>query len=109
MPARWLDPRSRRAAARSAHRRTHRQHQLHGDDGNSGGGRARVRLGIALGVLGTAAVTRYLETMLFGLTPLDPLTFIAVSLIFAAIAAFAVIVPARRAANVDPLIALRCQ
>ena len=74
-----------------------------------GQGMRLTAVGIALGVLGAAAVTRYLETMLFGLTPLDPITFIAVSAIFAAIATFAAVVPARRAANVDPLIALRCE
>jgi putative ABC transport system permease protein len=45
--------------------------------------------------------------LLFGLTPLDPTTFIAVALVFGAVATCATLVPARRAANVDPLIALR--
>jgi putative ABC transport system permease protein len=65
--------------------------------------------GIVLGVAGAAAVTRYLEGMLFGLTPLDPSTFVAVSLLFAVIALLASYVPARRATKVDPLIALRCE
>jgi len=47
--------------------------------------------------------------MLFGLTPLDPATFIAVSLMFALIATVASYVPARRATKVDPLVALRCE
>jgi ABC-type lipoprotein release transport system permease subunit len=47
--------------------------------------------------------------MLFGLTPLDPATFVAVGLAFISIAALASYVPARRAANVDPMIALRCE
>jgi putative ABC transport system permease protein len=64
-------------------------------------------IGIALGVAGAAAVTRYLEGMLFGLTPLDPMTFVAVSLMFAAVATLASWVPARRATHVSPLIALR--
>jgi ABC-type antimicrobial peptide transport system permease subunit len=47
--------------------------------------------------------------MLFGVTPLDPATFVAVSALFALIAMFASYVPARRATRVDPIIALRCE
>lgn len=64
-------------------------------------------LGIALGLAGAAAVTRYLEGLLFGLTPLDPMTFIVVSVMFASVAAFASYLPARRATKIDPLTALR--
>ncbi len=64
--------------------------------------------GILLGLAGAVATTRYLEGMLFGLTPLDRTTFIAVSLMFATIATMASYVPARRATKVDPLTALRC-
>jgi predicted permease len=74
-----------------------------------------LRQGIALTAIGTviglctaAAVTRYLQTMLFGLTPLDPSTFAAVALLFSAVAVVASYVPARYATRVDPLIALRC-
>jgi len=66
-------------------------------------------VGITLGLAGAATVTRYLKGMLFGLTPLDPATFIAVSLMFALIATVASYVPARRATKVDPLVALRCE
>jgi putative ABC transport system permease protein len=65
--------------------------------------------GMAAGLLGAAAVTRYLEAMLFGVTPLDPATFAAVALLFAVVALFASYVPARRATNVNPLVALRCE
>jgi putative ABC transport system permease protein len=64
--------------------------------------------GIALGLVGAAALTRYLDRMLFGLTPLDPATFVAVSALFALIAAVASYLPARRATKVDPIVALRC-
>ena len=66
-------------------------------------------IGVALGLAVAAVATRYLEGMLFGLSPLDPPTFIAVSLAFAMVAALAAYVPARRAANIDPLLALRCE
>ena len=64
-------------------------------------------VGITLGLAGAAAFSRYLAGMLFGLTPLDPTTFMAVALVFSAVAMCAALVPARRATNVDPLIALR--
>jgi putative ABC transport system permease protein len=70
---------------------------------------ALVVAGIILGLLGAAAVTRYLQGMLFGLTPLDPTTFLATSLMFAAVATLAAYLPARRATNVDPQIALRSE
>jgi ABC-type antimicrobial peptide transport system permease subunit len=65
--------------------------------------------GIALGLAGAAAVTRYLEGLLFGLTPLDPATFAGVSLLFIAISIVAALVPARRATRVDPVVALRAE
>jgi putative ABC transport system permease protein len=64
-------------------------------------------IGILLGLAGAAAVTRYLKGMLFGVTPLDPTTFVAVSLMFGLVATLASYVPARRATKVDPLVALR--
>jgi ABC-type antimicrobial peptide transport system permease subunit len=66
-------------------------------------------VGIALGLVGAAVTTRLVEGMLFGITPLDPTTFIAVSLMFGLVATVASYVPARRATNVDPVIALRCE
>jgi ABC-type lipoprotein release transport system permease subunit len=53
------------------------------------------------------ALTRYLRSLLFGVTPHDPFTFAAVSAIVLAVAAAAAWVPARRASRVDPLVALR--
>ncbi|MGH9370708.1 MAG: ABC transporter permease, partial [Vicinamibacterales bacterium] len=66
-------------------------------------------IGIVAGLAVSAAVTRYLEAMLFGLTPLDPTTFIAVPVTFGVVATFAALVPARRATTVDPVVALRCE
>jgi hypothetical protein len=53
------------------------------------------------------AVTRYLEGLLFGLTPLDPLTFAATAILFLLMSAFACYFPARRAMAADPMVALR--
>jgi putative ABC transport system permease protein len=52
-------------------------------------------------------LTRFLATLLFGVTPTDALTFVVVSAVFFLIAMFASFIPARRAVKVDPLIALR--
>jgi putative ABC transport system permease protein len=65
--------------------------------------------GISLGLAGAAVLTRYLDRMLFGLTRLDPATFVAVSVLFGLVAALASFVPARRAAKVDPIVALRSE
>ena len=66
-------------------------------------------VGIVIGVIGAAALSRYLEGLLYGLTPLDPATFVAVIAAFAAVAALASYVPARRATRVDPVVALRTE
>jgi len=63
--------------------------------------------GIVAGLAAATAATRSLQGMLFGLTPLDPATFVAVPVGFGAIAMLAAYVPARRATKVDPLVALR--
>jgi putative ABC transport system permease protein len=64
-------------------------------------------LGIAIGVGAAAAVTRMLATLLFGVTPLDPLTYACVIALLSAISAAACWAPAWRAARVDPAITLR--
>jgi predicted permease len=66
-------------------------------------------IGVVFGLIAAAMVTRYLEGMLFGLSALDPATFLAVSLLFVLVATLASYVPARRATAVDPLVALRCE
>jgi len=65
--------------------------------------------GVVLGLTGAVGLTRYLSGMLFGLTPLDPPTFVAVVALFAVIAALASFIPARRATRIDPLVALRSE
>jgi putative ABC transport system permease protein len=66
-------------------------------------------VGIVLGIAGAAALTRYLSGMLYDLTPLDPTTYAVVAMMFAAVALVASYLPARRATQVDPLVALRCE
>jgi ABC-type antimicrobial peptide transport system permease subunit len=68
-----------------------------------------VAAGIALGLAAGAAVTRYLEGMLFGVTRSDPTTFAAVSGLFVLVALAAAYVPARRASLVEPAIALKTE
>jgi putative ABC transport system permease protein len=63
--------------------------------------------GLVLGIAGAAALTRLLESMLFSVTPTDPIAFGAALLVLLAAALFASYAPARRAAGVDPAIALR--
>jgi len=65
--------------------------------------------GIVLGLAGAVGLTRYLDGMLFGLTPLDPTTFVVVVAVFAAVAALASLVPARRATQIDPVVAMRTE
>jgi putative ABC transport system permease protein len=63
--------------------------------------------GIALGLAGSFAATRVLQSFLFGIPPRDGVTFAAVSLLLLAICLLASYIPARRAAKVDPMVALR--
>ena len=63
--------------------------------------------GLVLGTLGAYAAARQLRSMLYGVTPADPSTFSAVTILLAAVAALAAYIPARRAATLDPAITLR--
>jgi putative ABC transport system permease protein len=64
-------------------------------------------IGIVIGVAGAFAVTRYMKALLFGVQPIDAITFVAVALALVLVALIACLVPARRATQVDPLVALR--
>ena len=63
--------------------------------------------GIGIGLVGALGVTRFLRAMLYGVSPFDPMSFVAVACVLSAIAFLASYVPARRAARVDPVEALR--
>ena len=64
-------------------------------------------LGIVVGIFGALAVTHLLSSLLYGTTPTDLLTFATASTILLGVAALARWVPARRAARIDPMLALR--
>ncbi|HKX26260.1 MAG TPA: FtsX-like permease family protein, partial [Blastocatellia bacterium] len=68
-----------------------------------------VIVGVAIGLLISAAATRVLAAALLGISPTDLLTFVVITLLLGLVALLACWVPARRAANVDPLVALRCE
>ena len=64
-------------------------------------------LGVTLGVVGALALARVMSTLVYGVKPTDPFTFLAVATLLSLVALFATIVPAYRAAKVDPMVALR--
>ena len=68
-----------------------------------------VVVGVTLGIGAALGATRVLTRMLFDVRPSDPVTLLAASALLLATAFVAVLVPARRAARVDPLIAVRCE
>jgi putative ABC transport system permease protein len=72
-----------------------------------GQGMKLVIVGVALGLVASVALTRTMKTLLFGVSATDPVTFVALALLLAVVALLACFVPARRAARVNPMIALR--
>jgi putative ABC transport system permease protein len=70
-------------------------------------GMTLVGVGLAAGVGAAIALTRLMQSLLFEVSPTDPITLATMSLTLAAVALFACLIPARRAARVDPMVALR--
>ncbi|MFI5312122.1 MAG: ADOP family duplicated permease [Gemmatimonadales bacterium] len=72
-------------------------------------GAAMAGLGLGVGLVGALALTRLMGTLLFGVTATDPLTYVSVAAILAAVAVVASCVPAVRAARVDPALTMRTE
>ncbi len=72
-------------------------------------GLVQLGLGLGLGLLAAVGLSRVLRTLLVQITPTDPPTFVAITVVLASVAIAACLVPARRATRVDPLVALRSE
>lgn len=72
-------------------------------------GLVKTAIGLGLGIVGAVTLTRYLKSMLFDISSFDPMTYLFGGLGLLLVAVLASFLPARRAAKVDPMVALRCE
>ena len=66
-------------------------------------------IGIAIGLVGAFVAARALASIVYGVPVRDPATFVSVAIVLSIVALAACFIPARRAAKVDPMVALRCE
>src|SRR5262249_7421259 len=66
-----------------------------------------ITLGVVIGVVASFGLTRFIQNMLFGVTPTDPLTFVSIVLLLVLVGLLACLIPAQRAMRVDPIVVLR--
>jgi putative ABC transport system permease protein len=72
-------------------------------------GMTLVLIGIGVGLAGALGLNRVIASLLFGVNATDPMTFVTISLLLGFVALLACYIPARRAASVDPVVALRAE
>jgi putative ABC transport system permease protein len=66
-------------------------------------------IGLIVGLVGAAALTRLMQGLLYGVKPLDPITFVGTSALLLVVGLLAAYLPARRAASVDPTVSMRAE